>query len=72
MPDVLKDYKRLFKEWNISCIKSLYQRRYMFRKSALEIIIKKGYSILLNFPEGDYEEYLKNLLEYIKLKNKNV
>ena len=68
----LRDDRRLFKEWKISSIKAIYRRRYMFKKCALEILFKEGYSVLLSFPEGDYEVVIKDFVEKIKVKNSKV
>ena len=44
----------------------------MFKKSAVELLLKDGYSILLNFPQGDYKEFINELIDYVKEWNKQV
>ena len=62
----IKGYKRYIKEWKIHRIKSLSRRRYIFKRTAMELIFKEGYSILLNFPEADYEEKINLIVDLIK------
>ena len=56
MTHKIPDDRRLIKEWNLDSIREIQARRYILRKTALEIFFLEGFSILLNFPTGGHEE----------------
>lgn len=51
MPHVVPDNRRLLKEWPLNMIIEVQLRRYIMRRSALEIFMLDGSVVLLNFPE---------------------
>jgi hypothetical protein len=48
------------------------RRRYIFKKSAVEIIFKEGYSVLMSFPEGNFEDNIKLFFDLVKKVNNDV
>jgi|JI6StandDraft_1071083.scaffolds.fasta_scaffold25204_6 hypothetical protein len=57
----LNSESSIFKEWSLAHIKELFRRRYINRRSALEIFFIDGKSVFLHFPDGDCEEVAKRL-----------
>lgn len=65
-PFKLGDDRRIFKEWPLEYIKEIQKRRYITRKSALEIFLIDGTTLLFNFPAGDVEEVAQKLVRLRK------
>lgn len=66
MPFSLPDDHRIFKEWPLQNITEVQCRRYITRRTALEIFMIDGSSLLFNFPNADQEEIAKNLTKIRK------
>jgi hypothetical protein len=49
IPHRILPNRKLEKTWNISEIRCIYPRKYVYRYSALELILAQGKSVLLNF-----------------------
>lgn len=57
----LAEDKRIFKEWPLDHITEIQKRRYVTQKTALEIFLIEGNSLLFNFPDGDFEDVSQKL-----------
>jgi len=62
VPHRIPDNRRITKEWNLDQIREIQLRRYILRKTALEIFLLDGSSIFLNFPNGGQEEISQKLI----------
>lgn len=64
----LSDNRPFFKEWPLENIKEIQRRRYILRKTGIEIFFLDGTSILFNFPDSDNEEVSQKLIRLRKTK----
>lgn len=64
----LSENRPFLKEWPLENIKEIQRRRYILRKTALEIFLIDGTSILFNFPDSDNEEVSQKLIRLRKTK----
>lgn len=46
----MKKDKLLIKEWNLNMIRDIVNKRYLLKRTALEIYFIDGTSIFVNFP----------------------
>ncbi len=71
LPHRIPENRRITKEWSLDQIREIQMRRYILRKSALEVFLLDGSSIFLNFPEGGQEEISQKLIRQRKSKCPN-
>ena len=64
----LGENRPFLKEWPLENIREIQRRRYVLRKTALEIFFIDGTSILFNFPDCDNEEVSQKLIRLRKTK----
>ena len=72
VPFKLAEDKRMFKEWPLENIAELQRRRYITRKTALEVFLIDGTSHIFNFPNGDLEEVTQKLTSMRKTRIPNL
>lgn len=72
VPHRLGDDRRLLKEWSLDQIKEIQLRRYIQRKTAVEIFLLDGQSLLFNFPEDGPEQLTQQLVKLKKSKCPNL
>ena len=72
-PHVIPNDRRFIKEWPLEMVREIYKRRYIQRKTAIEILFTDGSTVLLNFPEGqDVDEVSQRLIKLRKIISKNM
>jgi len=68
----LPEDRKIVKEWPLETIEEVQMRRYIFRKSALEIMLTDGSTLLFNFTETDAEEISSTIARFKKNKCPNL
>ena len=68
----LPDDRKIHKEWNLESIREVQRRRYLTRKTALEIFMKDGTSLVINFPDANHEEVSHRLIRVLKARSVNL
>jgi len=68
----LPDFQTISKEWSLESIEEIQKRRFIFRKSGLEIMLTDGSTLLFNFSEADAEEVSSTLIKLRKAKCPNL
>lgn len=69
----LSENRPFFKEWPLENLREIQRRRYILRKTALELFFLDGTTILVNFPENnDSEELSQKLIRLRKTKCVNL
>ena len=68
----LAENRPFFKEWPLENIREIQRRRYILRKTALEVFFIDGSSMLFNFPDSDNEDVSQKLIRLRKTKCVNL
>ncbi|KAL4509991.1 hypothetical protein ABPG72_010184 [Tetrahymena utriculariae] len=70
----IPDDRRLIKEWPLKQIKEVFTRRYILKRTAIEIFFLDGSCVLLNFPHStqDCEEVSQKLVRNRKKRCPNI
>jgi len=58
MKHSLPSHREISKEWSVGWIREIQRRRYIYRKTALEIFLIDGSTLFFNFPDGGIEDIL--------------
>jgi len=72
MKHSLPSHRELSKEWPLGWIREIQRRRYIYKKTALEIFLIDGSTLFFNFPEGGIEDLLFMFAKMRKLECYNL
>lgn len=64
--------ERMYQEWSLDFIKEIHKKRSSLKKTALEICMADGSTLLFNFPEGELEDVSQKLIRMRKTRCPNL